>query len=294
MGYFDGIGPQPPPEDVNANNAWMAARNTALRQWAADYVGYLQAAGFGVSVEWSGGETSIWTTGLYATVTMSKAGRSAVAMVTMTKAVTTSPAAAAEYDITWTFGYSYAQETGQNPYTEGNPLYVPPGPGPATTIPPSTGGSGSQESQAPPNPDPGTATSQQGSGGTATVTRRGFDEWNWYYLQETGRTGPAPEEVGVSDRAALLTRDEWWALVSSWYGAALGGGSGSGSGSGSAGGGSGASGGGSGSGSGSGGGSGSGDTGGGSGGGSAPAMSDQTKIILAGGAALALVLLLRR
>jgi len=44
-----------------------------------------------------------------------------------------------------------------------------------------------------------------------------FDQWNWFFEQQTGRVGPDPNEVGVQDRLMLMTRDEWWEKVKTWY-----------------------------------------------------------------------------
>jgi hypothetical protein len=68
--------------------------------------------------------------------------------------------------------------------------------------------------QSPPPPDTGTAITPAGDSG---AVRHNWDEWNWYYQQETGRPGFAPELAGVTNRSALLTRDEWWAKAGPLY-----------------------------------------------------------------------------
>lgn len=45
-----------------------------------------------------------------------------------------------------------------------------------------------------------------------------FWQWNYYWEQETGRSGPDPAEVGVSAGTNLMTGAEWVAAVGNWYG----------------------------------------------------------------------------
>jgi hypothetical protein len=104
---------------------------------------------------------------------------------------------------------------------------MPAAKGPETTVPRDTQ---LQQQQAPNTPDPGTRASTPGQSDEVHT----FDEWNWLYKQETGRTGPAPEAVGfpLERRSANITRAEWWQYTRPWYeqaGAGTPGGGGGGS-----------------------------------------------------------------
>jgi hypothetical protein len=89
---------------------------------------------------------------------------------------------------------------------------MPAAKGPETTVPRDTQ---LQQQQAPNTPDSGTRASTPGQSDEVHT----FDEWNWLYKQQTGRTGPAPEAVGfpLERRSANITRAEWWQYTRLWY-----------------------------------------------------------------------------
>lgn len=86
-------------------------------------------------------------------------------------------------------------------------------PGPAPTV--ASGTPSTQTTQAPPTPNAGTIVQQPAP--SSSEARHTFDEWNYINAQQTGRTGPAPETVGVVNRNALLTLAEWRTLTDPWF-----------------------------------------------------------------------------
>lgn len=302
MNPFSLVPAQPTSPDPNAQNAWMAAMNGAFSEWASRYVAELGRRGFAVTViDTNDTGTPIYSTGKYYVYSLAKSNVSIERLVTFGVATQADPESQAAADEANLWGYAYAQSTGVNPYTAGSPLGPAVSAGPSTTSP--AGNTSSQPAQTPSNPDSGTVTSNSG-GGTPTggsEVKHGFDAWNYLYWQETGREGPAPEEVGVTQRDTPITQAQWWSIVSAWYaGASSGAGSSSGSGSSSGTGtGSGSTGSGTGSGSGSGTGSGSGSGGSGSGGtgstGNPPAAGMSTeKMLMIGAVVLAGVLFFKK
>lgn len=71
-----------------------------------------------------------------------------------------------------------------------------------------------QPQQTPPSPDSGTVISVT----TMPAGPLTFDEWNWYWQQQTGRAGPAPEDVGFPPerRSEKISRQEWQSYVEQW------------------------------------------------------------------------------
>lgn len=76
-----------------------------------------------------------------------------------------------------------------------------------------------QQTQTPPARDEGTfqVTPPPASMPAPPQMLYNLYEWNWYHEQETGRSGPAPEDVGVADPLAKMTRAQWWAIAGPWY-----------------------------------------------------------------------------
>lgn len=103
-------------------------------------------------------------------------------------------------------------------YPEKRPGYVRsiPPPGPATTVP--TGTHSTQTTQAPPVPNGGTVVTPPADNRVADSTMLTFWQWNYYFEQQTGRVGPAPEAVNATGNA-MMTGAQWAATVGDWYGA---------------------------------------------------------------------------
>lgn len=102
-------------------------------------------------------------------------------------------------------------------YPHLRPGYKPPTstPGPATTMAtPNT----VQPTQSPADPANGTLVAPPSSNGTSAA-RLTFWQWNYYYEQQTGRSGAAPEDVpGVSSGNQMMTGAEWAAAMTAYFG----------------------------------------------------------------------------
>lgn len=226
MDYFAGIGNQPPPEDVNANNAWMAQRNAAFSAWLAALTASLAGRGFSVSVTNEGGSTTIWTTASYARITITRSGFAYEFIASMTTAITTSPEDAANSAAN-SWGYNYAIAGNGNPFTPQGTIPSPPPleAGPQATVSPAVN---TQPLQAPSTPANGTlagSTAVQAvaagsseylfAGGPRLDAMLTVHEWNWYLRQRTGITGPAPEDIGIGTDQRIGYRT-WESLTQTW------------------------------------------------------------------------------
>lgn len=240
--------PQPTP-GTDAYNNWVAQQNADLAAYRREYERAMAAQG--ITVTWNNQDA---VTGPYALIdpgnaVLTKDGFSSEVLVSRTRAQSTTPEQLAAFDQQFNLRFN-AQVSGSplpsiwfvpesNDGYQGDPtIRNSPGPhwsvpGPTPTVNPTVS---TQTTQAPPSPDSGTLSS--GPSGllgttplntglmtpTVSATRRSWDEWNWYYKEETGREGPPPEDIPGAARGPLYTRDEWWALAAPWYTSGAGGG----------------------------------------------------------------------
>jgi hypothetical protein len=95
------------------------------------------------------------------------------------------------------------------------------GPGPSVTVQTNTT---LQPNQTPSSPDTGTLVSDPGEVTTPEETHT-FDEWNWFWRQQTGRIPPAPEDAGfpLSRRNERITKAEWQSYIDAWLNGQTGG-----------------------------------------------------------------------
>lgn len=247
---------QPVDITPTVQNDWMRQVNLAFNEWAERYISAARFAGFGVVIVDDGRSTvtSVYQTGAYVVIQLVRQGVSADILLSLGRAYGRAPEDQFQHDATTIWAVNYAMQTGDRIPASGMvPLETagPPStlaqtgviyPGPAgtdlgragrdpepTTVsgggirfglnpastPTAPEGSGVNWTgiQSGSAPDPGTLISDP----APAVERLNWDQWNYVYEQETGRIGFAPEAAGVSDRRALMTRAEWWALARPLY-----------------------------------------------------------------------------
>lgn len=227
-------------------NTQAAPLETQIYQLAAAYKAEMERRGFTVSMVDTSADSLLYNNLPVYEVTLTKNGVRTGAIVGA-NLLNAELSSRADMDVTY-WGAEAARQGVANsvgveafwnslPVTrapEWQPMTPPITPGPTPTAPisaPST-----QTTQAPNTNSGGTVVTPP----AASADLHNFDEWNWIYQHETGRGGPAPEEVGVTNRLAPITRAAWWAIAGQWYsatgnlGAASGGGDTSGAGGGGA------------------------------------------------------------
>ena len=222
---------QPTP-GTPAYSAWVEQQNQALAEFRRQYEETMRAQG--VTVTWNNQNA---VSGPYALIdpgnaTLSRDGFTTEVVVSRTRAQQAESAEAlARFDTQFNLRYQAQIQPGELPsqwyIPESNDGYQgdptlrnapgpqwtpPPGPSPTVTTPSSV-----QPEQTPPNPNSGTMLTNPLNPDLQTI-RRNWDEWNWYYQQETGRPGPPPEDIPGAARGVLYTRAEWWNLAGPWYG----------------------------------------------------------------------------
>ena len=207
-----------------------AGTDAKVNAYLADYVAKMRALGY--EVEISGDTTAdslMYNLPPVYEVTVTKNGVSVGSVISEGQIQAwPNPADKASFDNQQVWGVAAAYAGVQSTYVP--PTTVPTSqptsaPGPASTVPVSTPQTSTV--QGPPQQDGTTVVTGSPTGSGQTYT---FEEWNWLYAQETGREGPAPEQVGITNRDAQMSRESWWSLVSSWFasgGQATGGGAGS-------------------------------------------------------------------
>lgn len=192
------------------------AANRAYSQYVAEVINGLRSRGFDVEIVSDASEWGQW--GWFApaeqvTISVSKGGVSSEQIIPRF----TNSGAAVDTIAQVHSNYAGVNQGVYVPLYDA-PVYTPitPVPGPGGTgvlVDPAT----LQVSQTPTVKDEGTFAVSGNAGAPATTQRYNWDEWNWIYEQETGRIGADPAMMGVQDRTALLTRNEWWNIAQSWY-----------------------------------------------------------------------------
>jgi len=107
----------------------------------------------------------------------------------------------------------------QNPLTVNPNFFQPeiPNPGPPTTVL-SAGRDSLQPHQSPAEPNVGTKVTSTPSSTANSGQQFTFWQWNYFWEEETRRSGPPPEEVGVPSGTTLMTGPQWVTAVGNWYG----------------------------------------------------------------------------
>lgn len=210
-------------QDLAVKAEWYARARPILDEYARLWTEEMQRRGFTVSVDYS------MATHFYASPTgwgyggtVERAGLAVRFLIQELYPVRWTPVEFADFvESQWmaerarrlrgeTLPYSEATVTDAGALSGWTPPAITPGPGPTAPTSANT-----QQEQAPPTPDVGTLTSTDTELPNQMYS---FDQWNYLYQQETGRPGPAPEQVGfpVERRSEPISRAEWVQYAMPW------------------------------------------------------------------------------
>lgn len=211
--------------------AWVERQNQDLINYRRAYEAEMRLQG--VTVTWSTQES---VSGPFTLIdpgnaTLTRDGVSVDVLVSRGRAQTTDPASLAKFDIEYALKFSarvddlYGGPVGV-PSPWFGPQPPPPlgpntTPGPETRITPAqpptvTTPTTNQPVQTPPTPNPGTVVNPPADDYRTKLLN--WDQWNYYWKEETGRPGPDPLQYGI-DRTKLISYREYLTKIDDIYNA---------------------------------------------------------------------------